>query len=104
MTQADLVPVDFKLTDDNQLEITWNDKIVTKYSFQFLRGSCPCAECVSEDTGERMVFPKDVPKSIRPVEAKPVGRYAYQIVWSDGHGTGLFSYAYLRSLGDAEKA
>jgi DUF971 family protein len=28
----------------------------------------------------------------------PVGRYALQIVWFDGHDTGLYSYKYLRSL------
>ncbi|MCA9733884.1 DUF971 domain-containing protein [candidate division KSB1 bacterium] len=93
------IPVDFKVTPENELEIKWSDELITRYGFQFLRGSCPCAECVSEDTGQRMVFPEDISPNIRPVEAKPVGRYAYQIFWSDGHNSGLFSYKYLRELG-----
>ena len=34
----------------------------------------------------------------RPVEIKPVGRYALAIRWSDGHATGIFSHEYLRSI------
>lgn len=73
---------------------------MTTYGFQYLRGNCPCAECVSEETGERMVFPANISENIRPVEANPVGLYAYQIIWSDGHKHGLFSYDYLRQLAE----
>ena len=32
--------------------------------------------------------------------AEPVGRYALRIRFDDGHDTGLFTWAYLRELGD----
>ncbi len=98
------MPTDFKLTEDKRLQITWNDDRVTTYEFQFLRGNCPCAECVSEETGERLVFPADIPENIRPMQANPVGRYAYQIIWSDGHKHGLFSYDYLLTLSQQSSA
>jgi DUF971 family protein len=31
---------------------------------------------------------------------QPVGGYAVQIFWKDGHGTGLFSHELLRALGE----
>ena len=34
-----------------------------------------------------------------PVAMKPVGRYAYQIVWNDGHDSGIYTLEVLRKLG-----
>ena len=91
-------PIDMKTTEDQKLLITWDDGHVSEYHFRFLRGSCPCAECVDEISGKRVVYPHQVPEKIRPVEAVPVGRYAYQIFWSDGHNTGIYTYTYLREI------
>lgn len=92
------VPVEMETEEDNRLIIKWSDGHRSVYSFQFLRGSCPCAECVDEITGKRSVFPHHIPPQVRPLEARPAGRYAYQIYFSDGHSTGLFTYDYLRRL------
>jgi DUF971 family protein len=35
---------------------------------------------------------------VRPVAIRPVGRYAIQIDWSDGHTTGIYPFDRLRSL------
>ena len=98
MSRKQPMPVDMKTTEDHKLRITWDDGHESEYHFRFLRGSCPCAECVDEISGKRLVYPHQVPEQIRPVEAKPMGRYAYQFVWSDGHSTGLFTYEYLREI------
>ena len=37
-------------------------------------------------------------------KADPVGRYAVRIFFSDGHSSGLFTWAYLRELGEASAA
>ncbi len=97
------VPVDMKTTEDQKLKITWDDGHESEYHFRFLRGSCPCAECVDEITGKRIVYPNHVPEHVRPMEAIPVGRYAYQFVWSDGHNTGIYTYEYLRSICQCSK-
>jgi DUF971 family protein len=43
-----------------------------------------------------------VPEDVHPLKIQPVGRYAIQIDWSDGHSTGIYSFRQLRAL-DAEK-
>jgi len=91
-----------KSLDEKTLQIEWNDGHVSIYPFQFLRGSCPCAECVDEITSKRIVHPEHVPEHVRPLEARPVGRYAYQFFWSDGHSTGLYTYGYLRAICQCE--
>jgi len=35
---------------------------------------------------------------------RAVGNYAIQIVWADGHDTGIYTYDYLRSLGEERGA
>ena len=102
MSATPPVPMNMKSLDAKTLQIDWNDGHVSTYLFQFLRGSCPCAECVDEITGERIVYPQDVPEHVRPQEARPVGRYAYQFFWSDGHSTGLYTYEYLRAICQCE--
>ncbi|MCA9740893.1 MAG: DUF971 domain-containing protein [Deferribacteres bacterium] len=98
MAADKLMPVEMKKIDDETLGITWSDGHESRYVMRILRASCPCAECVDEITGKRIISLDDVPKHIQAVEARPVGRYAYQIVWSDRHDTGIFTYKYLRAL------
>ena len=98
MSSTTPIPVNMESTDANTLRIEWSDGHISLYPFRFLRGSCPCAECVDEITGKRIVFPQDVPEDVRPREARPVGRYGYQFFWSDGHSAGLYTYKYLRAI------
>jgi len=37
-------------------------------------------------------------RSYRIVELHPVGNYALQPVWDDGHSTGIYTWEYLRHL------
>jgi len=61
---------------------------------------CPCAQCVNETTGERMISIESIDPQVRLVSVSPVGRYALHFQWSDGHGTGLYSFDTLHKLGD----
>ena len=61
-----------------------------------LRLACPCAACVEEMTGRRILDPAAVPADIRPVSLSLVGTYGLQIRWSDGHGTGIYTFERLR--------
>lgn len=84
--------------DPDILVITWNDGSVSEFPSRFLRSSCPCAACVNEWTGEKMLDESRIPKDIRPARLISVGRYAMAIHWSDGHKTGIYAYDYLRKL------
>ena len=61
-----------------------------------LRDLCPCAGCVEEGTGRKMLDPATIPADIRPVDVQAVGNYAIQIHWSDGHSTGIYTWQVLR--------
>ena len=80
------------------LVISWNDGAVSEFHSRFLRSTSPCAACVNEWTGEKMLDESRIPKDILPVRLISVGRYAMSIHWSDGHKTGIYAYDYLRKL------
>jgi len=62
-----------------------------------LRLACPCAECVEEMTGRRLLDPTRVPAEVRPVALALVGGYGLRVHWSDGHSTGIYTFARLRA-------
>jgi len=41
---------------------------------------------------------------VRILRIEPVGNYAARIVFDDGHDTGLYSWTYLRELGENREA
>jgi DUF971 family protein len=92
-------PVATELSVDRaNLSITWSDGHRSQLPLRFLRERCPCAGCVEEWTGRRTVDVAAIPPDIRPLEMNPVGRYAVQISWSDGHSTGIYSWDVLLQL------
>src|ERR1041385_8961536 len=66
-----------------------------------LRGMCPCATCKDEMTGMRIILPIHIPDDLEFRKIELVGQYALQFEWSDGHRTGIYSFEYLRELGDS---
>ena len=91
------------LRSEGFFEITWTEDDVVRMPFQYLRGRCPCATCVNEFTGERMVDVNDIPTGIELVSAELVGNYALKITWSDQHDTGLYTWQNLRLLSNARE-
>lgn len=86
--------------EEHSLRLTWSDGHVLEHPYDFLRGWCPCAMCQGHDAAAfRFHAP---PKPVKPETIEPVGNYAISIVWSDGHGTGIYRYDYLRELGQME--
>jgi len=57
-----------------------------------LRMACPCAACVEEMTGRPLLNPSSVPPDVRPLSLALVGAYGLKIDWSDGHGTGIYTF------------
>ena len=85
---------------DAGLRITWADSHVCRYAALELRRACPCAQCVNEWTGQRVLEPEAVSDQIQINEIAIVGRYALNFRWSDGHETGIYSFRLLRELCD----
>ena len=86
------------LRAEGVLEIQWTPEQCSRYPFKLLREECPCASCVNEFTGERMLDPDSVPETIMPTAIDFSGNYALKIHWSDGHATGLYSWDLLERL------
>ena len=86
------------LQSQGVLELAWNDGTACQLPYKFLRGQCPCAGCVNEMTGERMIDVDAVPESIQPLKLEYCGNYALKIDWNDGHNTGLFTWERLHAL------
>lgn len=78
------------------VHIEWDDGHMGHFPHRVLRGECPCASCVHELTGKRMVSTKDVPEDVEALDWMTVGRYAVQFLWSDAHDTGIYPYELLR--------
>ena len=82
-----------------ELALAWADGHESYLPFDDLRGRCPCAVCRAQREAP--------PDPLRIVKAPargqieirslvPVGGYAVQIVWSDGHDTGIYAFEMLR--------
>ena len=86
--------------DGSALRILWVDGSESVLAPRLLRQRCPCARCVDELTGRRVLRPEDVPAEVYPTAIHYVGRYALKFVWSDGHETGIYPFDYLRGLAE----
>lgn len=80
------------------LRIAWGDERVCEYTAPALRRACPCAQCVNEWTGQRVLKAESVADTLEMVSVEVVGRYALTFQWSDGHATGIYSFRLLREL------
>ena len=91
-------PVLVKRVSPTQTDLTWDDGHFSSYPSWYLREKCMCAHCVEEFTGRRKIVHGSIPSTIERVSVSPVGNYALQFRWSDGHDTGIYSFEYLRDL------
>jgi ATP-binding protein involved in chromosome partitioning len=91
-------PTAFGQKGPRALAITWSDGHESVYDVRALRLACGCAECVDEWSGEERLDDAAVPLDVVPLRIQPVGRYAIQIDWSDGHTTGIYPFRRLREL------
>lgn len=98
-----LEPVQIVEENDGEISIKWSDDAVTTYRAPELRRNCPCAGCINEWTGEKMLDDKNISDDVSFDHISIVGRYALNFHFSDGHDTGIFSFAYLRGMTDGKR-
>ena len=97
-------PESIDVTERGELRIVWPGGPEVSIPAAALRDQCPCASCIEEGTGRKILDPKTIPADIRPLEIRPVGNYAVQIQWSDGHGSGIYTWSLLRRASGLEPA
>jgi DUF971 family protein len=78
------------------MEVEWSDGSHQRFDNALLRRSCQCADCKSLRL--RSGDGPGVSDEIRIKDIRPVGSYAVQLVFSDGHERGIFPWSYLKGL------
>jgi prepilin-type processing-associated H-X9-DG protein len=84
------------------LLIEWDDGAVHRIPFEVLRRACPCAACHGEmgSAGRFAVRPHLEPGEDNLADISLVGSYGLNVVWADGHNTGIYTFERLRELGE----
>ena len=89
-----------------ELAIAWTDGEESYLDLETLRRACPCASCQGEPDATGRVIKPPVnynERSFLLADYQPVGGYAVQLRFKDGHGTGIYSFSYLRELAESTK-
>ena len=103
----DFMPVSIEREGEAAIVITWSDGLIARWTVNALRKACPCATCREKkrhdtpdpDASQKpLTLPVLSAAEARPlrIEAmRPVGSYAYNIAFSDGHSSGIYPFAML---------
>ena len=83
------------------LEVAYDDGRTFRLPCEFLRVYSPSAEVRGHSPGQEVLQVGKRAVEIRRIE--PVGSYAVQLVFSDGHDTGIYSWDYLYTLGEDQE-
>src|SRR5688500_5153352 len=98
-----LYPTNLSLPTPDRLLIEWSDGEKLVCSVRTLRKACPCATCREKNSKppepvnmrELPVFNDAQLQPLRIVRMQPLGNYAYNVAFSDGHDTGIFTFELL---------
>lgn len=92
-------PIDLRYSKDKKtLIVAFDDGVTHELPAEYLRVYSPSAEVRGHGADERQIVPGR--RYVGIIEIEPVGNYAVRIHFDDLHNTGLFTWAYLRELGD----
>lgn len=88
-----------KKISPTELKIVWDSGHESVYTLERLRDLCPCAGCSGESVLLRKYTPpepdRQTPGRYELVGIQPVGSYAVQLQWADGHQTGIYTWEHL---------
>jgi len=99
-------PEHIAISKSRGIKIDWKDNHHSEYSLAYLRDECPCASCTGAHGTEPQKtnysaaaspFPMYKP-ALKMLNVEEVGHYAIRISWSDGHGSGIYSFDHLRKI------
>lgn len=94
-----MYPNRISINENNELMVEWDDRSVSSVPLITLRKFCPCAVCASE---REMQISSYIPllfaDQTKIIKIKSVGKYAINIIWADGHTTGIYEFSFLKKL------
>jgi DUF971 family protein len=92
------VPTEIKLHQKSRvMELTFADGERFELPYELLRVYSPSAEVRGHGPGQEVL--QVGKRNVEIVGVEPVGSYAIQPRFSDGHDTGIYSWDYLYNLG-----
>ena len=92
-------PTELRLfKEDARLEIEFSDGVTHSLPAEYLRVESPSAEVQGHGPNQKKIVSGRRHVKIEAIE--PVGHYAIRIVFDDRHDSGIYSWSYLRGLGD----
>ncbi|TCT05137.1 gamma-butyrobetaine hydroxylase-like domain-containing protein [Aquabacter spiritensis] len=95
-------PTEVRLIEDKHaLVVSFEDGAHFTLPAEYLRVESPSAEVQGHAPHEKQTVPGK--RAVRIVAVEPVGAYAVRLVFDDGHQTGLYTWPYLRALGDEQE-
>jgi DUF971 family protein len=114
-TMLPVVPEKIERWGENGLVILWSDRAQRRYSAVQLRDGCPCATCREKqrakqqeaESARRPTLPVLSAAELQPLKILrmvPLGNYAYNVAFSDGHDSGIYTFELLRQLGEEAPA
>lgn len=99
MTLAEPWPTEIRLTADRRrLLVRFDDGSAHELAAEYLRVLSPSAEVQGHSPEQRQTVGGKRDVTISAVT--PVGNYAIRLTFSDRHDTGLYTWTYLRKLGE----
>lgn len=97
MTQS--WPTEIRLKQDRRtLSVSFNDGERHELAAEYLRVMSPSAEVQGHSPEQRQTVPGK--KNVEIIKIEPVGNYAVKLHFDDLHDTGIYSWSYLRRLGE----
>ena len=84
------------------LEVGFDDGQTFRLPFELLRVYSPSAEVQGHGPGQEVL--QTGKRQVGVVDLEPVGHYAVQLTFDDGHNTGIFTWSYLHDLGSRQEA
>lgn len=101
-------PEHIAISKSRGIHIDWKDAHHSSYDLVYLRDHCPCASCTgAHGTKPRPKTSENPFKMFAPKlkmdDVESIGNYAIRIQWSDGHGSGIYSFEHLRKVCPCEE-
>ncbi len=96
---TDIWPTELRVSKDRRvLNVTFNDGQSYGLPAEMLRVLSPSAEVQGHGPGQKVTVPGK--QNVAIASLTPTGNYAVRIGFDDGHGSGIFTWIYLRELGE----
>ncbi|MEZ2127301.1 MULTISPECIES: gamma-butyrobetaine hydroxylase-like domain-containing protein [unclassified Sinorhizobium] len=96
---SDVWPTELRVSKDRQrLAVTFSDGASFDLSAEMLRVLSPSAEVQGHGPGQKVTVPGK--RNVAIMSITPTGNYAVRIGFDDMHDTGIYTWTYLRELGE----